>query len=291
MIRKLPFLLALVFVFSCSDSKKKSEEMLQEKSKEEIIQVYANFEKAVKDKDVSLLQSTFLSKETQLNAYIRTPDGLRKNIFPLEVWTDFLGQMTDPYHIEISNIEIVSNGSIAYSIADFKEFYFGDSIAIGKDLFTYVRTPSGWKIVSLSNTATVLPKDSVSLADFPAGDQKLAEDKINLFFGAVNERDTAKIRSMLLNPTPFLSLSFSGEKDIDPDSLYSFLKFSEELDQLYGKVNIEKVELRIIDRNMLIAEVETNIDDKFNRRDKLFLVTLFTEEDGQWLVTSLLSEN
>ena len=62
-------LFGTIFLFLLQPPSAKS----QTQSHVQIREVYNNFEIAVKDKNVELLKSTFVSPKTQLNAFIRIP--------------------------------------------------------------------------------------------------------------------------------------------------------------------------------------------------------------------------
>lgn len=287
--RRVGWVLCLL-ICSCSSNDRTRQKGSQTYTAKAINKVYSDFELAVKDKNTALLKSTFLSEKTQLNAYIRTPSGLRLNIFPLKVWTDFLGKITDPYHIEISNIEIESSDNIAYSVADFTEFYLGDSISAGKDLFVYINTSSGWKIVSLSNTATVFPKDSIILDNFPAGNPTSAKKVVDELFRAINQKDTTTIGSLIKKPAPFLSLKIDADSSKNVFTLNSLDLFAKEIEALEGITNVEHLNTRAIDRNLLISELRAEIREAGEITSVMLYVTLFADDVNEWFVTSLVGQ-
>jgi hypothetical protein len=164
----------------------------------ELSQVYDQFESSVASGDGDGLLATFLYDDVPIHIIERTDSG------PVSYsprsgtgMANYIATNTDNYELRISNTEFHLLGNFAYSIADFDEYIQGRLEGSGKDLFMYLNSANGWKLVVLSNSFTY------EVANFDYGDgwnmSRQVEQTLTELQTAINTQNSALFASLFVN--------------------------------------------------------------------------------------------
>ncbi len=275
--RNFPYFICqalILLIFACS----RPERSQEFQGRDGVVQAYRDFERGFKQKDTLLLAAAFASPEVQLNAYIRDPRGLRINIFPVKDLISFLGALEVEYFLEISNIQVEGDKNVAYSVADFGEFYEGEMLSSGQDLFLYSKIDSHWQIVSSNNTANVVFSDTIITDPFSPGDPILAEKLIEDWFLLLASKDTLALRQLLKKPSPALSALRTSPNEPNA-GIVSIDAFMLDVVSLDRSLTEQGRNVRYVDGNLALVSLETS--------KGLFYMSLFSDTTG-WKVTAFI---
>ncbi len=242
-----------------------------------INQLYRDFEQGVSEKNIGLVESVFLAPDTRLYAYVRSVEGLNNAAYSLSKWTTVLGSISDPHRIELSNINIQPYGRIAYSTADYEEFHNDKTKSTGKDLFIYLKTEAGWKIASLSHTATI-QNDSINKYAFEPGRPGYLKMTMDQFFMELNSKDSADIKLAFKGDDPFLL----PEKE--PITLRQLCE------DVSGTWELKEADFNVVDNNLAIGVMTVDVTKNQLIESKTCLASFYSESKQEWLITSFVCD-
>lgn len=118
----------------------------------QIKQVYQQWESTVLNKQVSQHLGLYLYPQAPVYIIKKSPAGA--NVLATINVTNFTNSFSQPtpYQLAISGIQVVKDSSFAITDARFDEYYNNNHEGFGRDMFGYIKTNAGWKLLFLHNT-------------------------------------------------------------------------------------------------------------------------------------------
>lgn len=114
----------------------------------------AQYTKFIRDNDTDSLYDLYISRNLPLRITRKTTRGPYTSTDNISLWMgSTVGRIPDYEMITGEPFVLVDDG-IAVSVGEFNELNGERETANGVDLFTYVKTPDGWKIVALTAVRT-----------------------------------------------------------------------------------------------------------------------------------------
>jgi hypothetical protein len=122
----------------------------------EIYQVYADFESTVKNNESQQLIQLFATPQAPVYIVKKNPTG--PTIWGLWGAQQFANSQsgTNNQELQISDIKLHADDNFAITDAHFDEILGTNPSAYGRDLFGYIRTLDGWKLLFLHNTVVLV---------------------------------------------------------------------------------------------------------------------------------------
>jgi hypothetical protein len=201
----------------------------------------------------------------------------------IEKWIGVFSSWPYNYQVEYSGFEFETKNGIAFDSHHFQGYKDGKENVHGTDLFTFIRTSSGWKILNVSST---IFSDTSHYVQLPS---KSTTPKIVLtsLVKAVNERDQEKFLSSFLDTsTPCLRVRGSFDETYNQD-LHGATGFFNSL-QPDSNLSLEKLDITVKDGAVAFCSSRYSVGDgkKKIQGGEMLATLVFTPENG-WKITAL----
>ena len=116
-----------------------------------IFQIYSDFETTIQSKDQSSHLNLYADNRALVGIVRKYPTG-PDILGYINAQTFTNGWGNNPYELRISDIHLQADSGFAITDAHFDEYINGNKSAFGRDMFGYIRTMKGWKLLFLHNT-------------------------------------------------------------------------------------------------------------------------------------------
>lgn len=119
----------------------------------QIQQVYSAFETTVKNKEGAEHLDLYAARQAPVYIVRKNPLGPSTlGMFNAQGFVNNFTSNPQPYELKISDINYHIDSNFAVTDARFDEYISGNLSGYGRDLFGYVKTNEGWKLLFLHNT-------------------------------------------------------------------------------------------------------------------------------------------
>lgn len=255
-----------------------------ERDKKEIQQIIEVFRTTLKTKDTTLHKSLYVSSLSPINFNLKNQGN--PFIFSLitSSWGDFYATIPD-YYADYSTPTITVQNGVGISNHHFESYKSGVVDHRGNDMFMYIKTALGFKILSINSTLVA----GTDLTDYSSlyvsGNPK---DPFNVFTNALNTRDyMAYAKAFLNEAVP----CFAFKKQLN--SVYSDAEHNSKafFEALPIGATITITDLKTTVRDQLtaeaVAEFYINRNGKVLERGTL-MATVIATKDMPWKISTLV---
>lgn len=227
---KSKFLIILMFSLGVLFTRAQSFDSL------EIAQVYETWEETVLNKQTSEHLDLYLYNQAPV--YIIKKNATGPSFYGSLTASQFANIFSQPgsYQLDISDINVVVDQNFAITNAHFDEYINDNFSAFGRDMFGYIRTSEGWKLLFLHNTV-ILANDGNDYS-IPIELPNTVEGNLVDFQRYFNNKNGDSIREMFVNQNNQV-ITFDGELDSDYQYLENRVSsFLNEVNQMGDEINI-----------------------------------------------------
>ncbi|MBX3165124.1 MAG: T9SS type A sorting domain-containing protein [Bacteroidetes bacterium] len=118
----------------------------------QIKQIYQQWESTVVNKQASQHLGLYLYPQAQVYVIKKQPSGAQ--VLATVNAANFANTFSQPtpYQLDISDVNVIADSSFAITDARFDEYYNNNYLGYGRDMFGYIKTNAGWKLLFLHNT-------------------------------------------------------------------------------------------------------------------------------------------
>lgn len=257
-------------------------------TKTKINKILEEFTKTEENKDKEGHRALFVSPSSKLNFVFKNNNNPFLVELERDIWIEVFSGWDYDYYPVYSNIEYYVGQGVAIDRHDFQGYKNGEKDIYGTDLFMYLETEKGWKILNVSSTI-VNPDDQTDYASLSVvnSSPKVALESFERGF---NERDS------VLFGNAFTSLKSSclriqhKLRDAYSDELHSAHAFYKSMpEDIQGvKLELENPEIDIHDQLTAVASSEYSIqkDGVVLEKGKILATLVATPESG-WKISSM----
>lgn len=127
--------------------------------KADLEELYGKFEKYVKEKNKEAFLKLFVHEFGRLNIVSKKKGVPKMFLNTATTWANSFTRNELPYRVDISDTEYEWSNNVAISVAHFDNVSNNVKNGFGKDVFMYVKTSLGWKLLLTNNTYIALDDD------------------------------------------------------------------------------------------------------------------------------------
>lgn len=260
----------------------------KKETKEELQQLLVDFAVTEEDKNAEGHAALYLSENSTVNFVLKSNGSPAIATLTRDQWIGFFTSWDYDYFPVYSDIEFSIEKGLAADSHLFQGFRDGNEDLFGNDLFVYVHTPEGWKIVSLSSTITA-PDDTTDYSDLEieASTQVIFQD----FKTAFDSRAATDFTSLFSTPTaPCFRFKkvFSETYDANTHTAGVFL---EQLNGLPSniKIDFQRLNIDVKDQYTALASASYTISKGAKKLEKgRLLTTLVGTPSEGWKISAMV---
>ncbi len=257
-------------------------------TKEALNQILVDFAVTEEEKNAEAHGALYLSENAMVNFVLKSNGNPSVASLTRDQWIGFFTSWDYEYFPVYSDINFSIEKGLAADSHLFQGFRDGNEDLFGNDLFVYVNTPEGWKIVSLSSTITA-PDDTTDYSDLEI--EASTHTVFENFKTAFDARSETEFTSLFSTPTaPCFRFKkvFSETYDTNAHTAGVFL------DQLNGlpstiKIDFQRLKIEVKDQYTALASATYTISKRAKKLEKGRLLTTLvgTPSDG-WKISAML---
>lgn len=257
-------------------------------TKTKINKILEEFARTEENKDKEGHRALFVSPSSRLNFVFKNNNNPFVVELERDIWIEVFSGWDYDYYPVYSNVEYYIEQGVAIDRHDFQGYKNGEKDIYGTDLFMYVETDKGLKILNISSTI-VNPDDQTDYASLSMMNSS-PQVALESFEQGINGRD-----SLLFN-SAFTSLNAScfriGHKlkEAYSDELHSAKAFYKSMpEDIKGvKLELENPEIDIHDQLTAVASSEYSIykDGVVLEKGKILATLVATPASG-WKISSM----
>ncbi len=261
----------------------------EKEARADLEQILSDFAITEEEKNATAHAELFLSEGSTVNFVLKNNANPSIATLTRDQWIGFFTSWDYEYFPVYSNIDFSIKRGLAANSHLFQGFRDGHPDLFGNDLFLYVNTPNGWKIVSLSSTITA-PDDETDYDGL--GIEGISPYEIfNRFRIAFDENDQEALTTLFVNSTApcfRFKKAFSENFDTNRHTAGVFLN---QLGSLDTNVHIvfDRLNIDIKDQYTSLASASYTISNGHKKLEKgRLLATLVGTPEQGWKLSAIV---
>lgn len=257
--------------------------------KNEVDALMEEFASTEENKDAEGHRKLFLSGSSRLNFLLKNYGSPYLVSLSREEWIGFFTSWDYDYYPVYSDIEYYFGNAMAVDKHLFQGFKNNDPDISGVDLFMYIKTPDGLKLVNVSSII-LNPDDQF---DYESLDPIATSPEVALssFIEGTNNKDQGKFESAFhSNAVPCFRFKNTFNEEYDDSKHSSSAFFNTIPEELNGlKINLSHLRVDISDKWAAVAKSDYSIKSggKVVETGEM-LATIVATREGGWKITGLM---
>ncbi|MHA7060162.1 hypothetical protein ACWGOQ_0023245 [Aquimarina sp. M1] len=215
-------------------------------TKKHLLNVLKDFAISEKEKDADAHRDLFLSSSSSVNFVLKNNGNPNLVSLSRDQWIGFFTSWDYEYFAEYSDVKFYIEDGIALDSHHFQGVRDGIDDLYGNDIFLYVKTPAGWKIVTLSSTI-VAPDDTTDYSVVPIIEES-PEQLLFDFEEYYNQQKESEFKSLFLSELTSCFIVDEVFEDTYSDEVHSVNGFFNEV---------------IAGQKIVFSHTKTKIKDQF----------------------------
>ncbi len=260
----------------------------KEETKEELQQLLVDFAVTEEEKNAEGHAALYVSENSMVNFVLKSSGSPVIFTLTRDEWIGFFTSWDYEYFPVYSDIDFSIEKGLAASSHQFQAFRDGNEDLFGNDLFLYLNTPDGWKIISNSSTITT-PDDTTDYSglEIEASTHAVFQD----FKTAFDSRAETDFTSLFSTPTaPCFRFKkvFSETYDVNAHTAGVFL---EQLNGLPSniKIDFQRLKIDVKDQYTALASASYTISKGAKKLEKgRLLTTLVGTPNEGWKISAMV---
>lgn len=284
---KTTFKLLMIAIFIMNIQKSKA----QDTDSLEILQVYETWEETVLNKQATDHLQLYLYNQAPVYIIKKNEDG--PSFWGAYNASQFANSFSQPgdFQLDISDIHVIADDNFAITNAHFDEYINNDFTAFGRDMFGYIRTSEGWKLLFLHNTV-VLENDENDYTE-PFELSNTVEQELEDFQRHFNNRNGDSIKQMFVSQNN-QAISFTGEIDANHQYFeHRITSFAIDITQLEEgvEINFQNIEIHYIDHYLasVFCDYSINSNGETIEEGRAWMSMLGEMQNG-WRLSSFIRD-
>lgn len=250
--------------------------------------ILKEFTRTEEVKDGEAHRDLFLSSFSQVNFVLKNYGFPMLIPFSRDQWIGYFTSWDYDYYPVYGNDKYYIERGVAINQHDFRGYKNEQEDIYGTDLFMFVDTQDGWKILSLSATV-VNPDDSTDYSSLSVN--SLPDSAFMAFEKGINEKDSAAYESAFTSTNVPCFRIREKLKEAYSDDLHSASAFYGSIPDNVSnlKIKLEDVNIDIHDQLTAVASSEYSITKDGIKVEKgKMLATMVATPDMGWKISSMV---
>lgn len=258
-------------------------------TKRELNKVREEFAKTEENKDGETHRELFLSMSSQLNFVLKNYGNPFLAGLSRDQWIGYFSSWDYEYFPVYSDINYYIENGVAIDQHHFQGYKNNTEDIYGSDLFMYVKTQDGWKILGVSSTITN-PDDNTDYT-FLSSISASPYEAFSSFENGFNERDSPDFESAFVSGN-VSCFRFKNElREAYDDNLHSATAFYRSIPDDIGKIKLKltKLNIDVYDQLTAVAASHYTVSKGDVVLEKgTMLATLIATPDMGWKISSMV---